>query len=152
MAAGRCIDELSGNAHAVRRLADAAFQHVAHAQFAADLLHIDRPALVGEARIARDDEQPADARQGRDDVLDDAVGEIVLLGVAAQIHERQDGDRGPVRKGERVAAPRTRLGDVSGLRDGDFTDLADEAEALARDRCGSSAAPGHCRRSPGAPR
>ena len=63
MAAGRCIDELSGNAHAVRRFADAAFQHIAHAQVAADLLHIDGPALVGEARIARDHEQPAYVRQ-----------------------------------------------------------------------------------------
>ncbi len=43
MAAGRCIDELSGDAHAVRRLAHAAFEHIAHAQVAADLRHVDWP-------------------------------------------------------------------------------------------------------------
>ena len=63
MAARLRVDELSGDAHAVRRLADAAFEHIAHAQVAADLLHIARPALVGEARIARDHEQPAYVRQ-----------------------------------------------------------------------------------------
>ena len=46
-------------------------------------------ALVGEARIARDDEQPFDARQSGDDVFDHPVGEILLLRIAAQIGERQ---------------------------------------------------------------
>ena len=49
MGAGRGIDELAGDAHPVRRLADAAFQHIAHAQLAADLLDVDGLALVGEA-------------------------------------------------------------------------------------------------------
>ena len=43
--AGRRIDELAGDAHAIRRLAHAAFEHVAHAEFAADLLHVDRRPL-----------------------------------------------------------------------------------------------------------
>ena len=102
MRPGRGIDELPGDAHPVRGLAHAAFQHVAHAQLATDLLHVDRPALVGEARIARDDEQPANARQRRDDVLHHAVGEVLLLGVAAQVQERQHGNRGLVGKGQRL--------------------------------------------------
>lgn len=94
MAAVLGVDELAGDAHAAAHLAHAAFQHVAHAEFAPDLLHIHRAALVGEARVPRDDEQPADARQAGDDVLDHAVGEIVLIGIAAQVDERQHGDGG----------------------------------------------------------
>jgi hypothetical protein len=39
------------------------FEHVADAQFAPDLLHIDGPTLVSEARVAGGDEQPADAAE-----------------------------------------------------------------------------------------
>ena len=92
------IDQLPGDPHAGGGLAHAALEHVADAQFAADLFHIDRAALVGEARIARDDEQPADARQRRDDVLDHAVGEVLLLRVAAQIQKWQNRDRRFVRQ------------------------------------------------------
>src|SRR4029077_6836288 len=48
------VDELAGNADAVARLAHTTFQHVAHAEVATDLLHIDRLALVGEGRVACD--------------------------------------------------------------------------------------------------
>ena len=71
MRAGRRIDELAGDPHPLARLAHAAFEHVAHAQLAPDLLHVDRPALVGEAGVARDHEQPAHARERGDDLLDD---------------------------------------------------------------------------------
>ena len=54
---GACrVDQLTGDAHAVARFAHAALKHVAHAQFAADLLHVDGLTLVGETRIAGDDE------------------------------------------------------------------------------------------------
>ena len=102
MRPGRRIDELARDAHAVRRLAQAALQHIAHAELAAHLLRIHGSALVGEARVARDDEEPADARQRRDDVFHHAIGEIVLLGVAAQIPEGQGRDGGLVRKDELV--------------------------------------------------
>src|SRR5262245_49394557 len=46
---GRCIDELTGNAHAIGGLAHAAFQHIANAELTARLLHVDSTALVGEA-------------------------------------------------------------------------------------------------------
>ncbi len=92
----RGIDQLRGNAHTITALAHAALQHVAHAQFAGDALNVDRLALVGERRIARDDEEPAQLRQTSDDVLGNAVGEIFLLGVATHIGERQHGDRGPI--------------------------------------------------------
>src|SRR5262249_6139726 len=62
MAARRRIDELARDAQAVRRLADAAFEYVPHAQLAAHLLDVNRLALVREARIASDHEQPLEAR------------------------------------------------------------------------------------------
>src|SRR6478672_5902941 len=51
------IDQLSRDAHSVCRLANAAFQHVAHPKLTPDLLHIDGAPLVNEARVAGDDEQ-----------------------------------------------------------------------------------------------
>jgi hypothetical protein len=63
------VDQLPGDAHAVAGFAQAAFEHVAHAQFAPDLAQIRRFALVGKARIPGDDR------------------------IAAQIGERQLRDR-----------------------------------------------------------
>jgi hypothetical protein len=88
MRAGRNIDELRRDAHPLRQLAHAALEHVTDAQLATDLLHVHRPALVGEARVARDHEQPADVTERGDDVLDHAVGEVVLPGVVAQCFGR----------------------------------------------------------------
>ena len=96
MHAGLRLDKLRGDAHTLAGLAHAPLQHIAHAKLAADLLHIDRASLVGEARIARDDEEPADPRQCCGDLLHHAVGKVVLLRIAAQIGERQNGERGPV--------------------------------------------------------
>ena len=56
MGAGRGIDQLTGDAEPVARLADAALEHIAHAQFPRDLADVDGAALVGEGGIARDDE------------------------------------------------------------------------------------------------
>ena len=49
MRAGRGVDQLPGDADLVAGLADAAFEHVADAELAADLFDVDRLALVGEA-------------------------------------------------------------------------------------------------------
>ena len=38
----------AANAYPVARFAQAAFEHVAHTEFGADLLHVDRAASVGE--------------------------------------------------------------------------------------------------------
>jgi hypothetical protein len=114
MRAGRRLDQLTGDAQPVVGLARASFEDVSHAELAADLPYVDRAALVGEGRIARDDEQSRKARERRDDVLDHAVGKVVVQ-VAAEILERQDGDRGLIRQG----------------RQGRLGDLADEAVALA---------------------
>ena len=58
--AGRGLDQLTSDPHPMCCLADAAFEDIAHTEIAADLLYVNRPALVGEARIAGDDKKPAD--------------------------------------------------------------------------------------------
>jgi hypothetical protein len=86
-------DQLRGDPHTTAGLAHRAFEDIAHAELAPDLLHIDRLALVGEARIPGDDEEPADARERGDDLLDHAVDEIFLLWITTHIREGQYRDR-----------------------------------------------------------
>ena len=43
------VDQLAADPQAIAGLAHAAFQHITNPKFAAHLLHIDGPALVGEA-------------------------------------------------------------------------------------------------------
>jgi len=59
MTAGGDVVELSGDAHAIAFLAHAAFDHVTDAKGLADFLDVDGLALVGERRVARDHEEPA---------------------------------------------------------------------------------------------
>ena len=91
--AGLRLDELSRDPQARAGFPHAPLKHVAHAKLAADLAHVDRLALVDEARIARDHEQPLDPREPGHDVVDNSVGEIVLFRVPAHVLEWQDGDR-----------------------------------------------------------
>ncbi|MEH2561920.1 hypothetical protein V1289_001547 [Bradyrhizobium sp. AZCC 2289] len=97
--AGRRIDELSRDTNPVFGLAYTAFDDIAHAKLAPHLFLVHRPALVGETRVVRDHEQPANARQGRDDLLDNPVGKIILRDVATEIPERQDRDRRGIGQG-----------------------------------------------------
>jgi hypothetical protein len=90
------IDQLHGYAHPVARLAHAAFDHVLDAEFGRHVLNPDRPVLVDEGRVARDHEQVAKPRELGDDVFGQAVGEELLLGLAAHVDERQHCDRGLV--------------------------------------------------------
>ncbi len=133
MRAGRRVDELPGDADSARRSANAAFQHIAHAEFAADLLQVDGAALVCKAGIARDDEQPADARQSEDDVLHHPVSEIVLVRLSAQVQKRQHRNGRLVGKSKRwrIACRSTDRHDADRVLD--IPDLTDKAHALARD-------------------
>src|SRR6266849_5721725 len=83
------VDQLAGDAHTLAGFAHRAFQDIADAKFAPDLLHIDTLALVREARIAGDYEEPADAAERGDDLLDHAVDEIFLIDIAAHIGKGQ---------------------------------------------------------------
>src|SRR5258708_30731636 len=88
------IDELSRDAHPVSRFANAAFQYVAHPKLATDLLHIDGAPLVGEARVAGDDEQRLEMRQRRDDVLGYPISKVVLFRITAHVGEWQNSNGG----------------------------------------------------------
>src|SRR6476646_5289328 len=94
MCPGFRIDKLTRDTNAFSGFAHATFEYIAHSKFAADLLHIYGPALVGEARITCDYEQPAKTRQRHRDVLDDTIGEILLLWVGTEVLEGQHGNRG----------------------------------------------------------
>jgi hypothetical protein len=61
MRTGQGIDQLAGDAHLRSGFAHRAFEHIADAELAPDLFHVDGLALVGEARIPGDDKEPADA-------------------------------------------------------------------------------------------
>ena len=86
------IDQLSVDAHFAARPPDASLEHIADAQLAADLLGVDPFIPVSEGRITRDHKAVCDARQIRCYILCDPIGEILLVGVTAEIGERQDDD------------------------------------------------------------
>ena len=89
MVARASLDQLPGNAKHISCLANAAFQYIAYAKLASDLADVDGPPLVDERRIARDDKKLPDTRKARDEVLDNAVGEVPLIGVARHVLEWQ---------------------------------------------------------------
>ena len=57
MVAGSRLYQLRSDADPIAGLAHATFEHVAHAELASDLFHIDRSTLVGERGVPGDDEQ-----------------------------------------------------------------------------------------------
>ena len=93
MLASRGVDELTGDTNSPAGSPDAALEDVTDAEFLGDPADVHGSSLVGEGRVARDDEEPAQAGQCRDDVLGDPVREVVLLRIATHVGERQDGDR-----------------------------------------------------------
>src|SRR5262249_36261606 len=55
--------------------------------------YLHRLALVGEDRVARDDEETRDLRERGDHVLGHAVAEVLLRRILAEVGKRQDGHR-----------------------------------------------------------
>ncbi len=68
------------------------FQNVRHAQRLTDFAQIARARFVLPHRSAADDFQVGDLGQVREDIILDAVREILVLLIVAQIFERQDRD------------------------------------------------------------
>ena len=60
MTASLGVDELHVDAHAVSAALNAALEDIANVQVAADRLHVERLALVGERRVAGDHDRAAD--------------------------------------------------------------------------------------------
>ena len=94
MGTGLGVDELDGDPHAAAGKTDAAFEEIADAELIGDLAGIYRAVLVNEGRVAGDDGEGLEPAQRCDEVLDDAVGEIVLGRIAAEVGEREHGERG----------------------------------------------------------
>ena len=88
MRPGFGLNQVREDAHAVTSLAHAPFQDIAHSKLASDLPNVHRLALVSEARIAGDHDQPFDPRQAGYDVLDHAVDEIFLFRIAEEASMR----------------------------------------------------------------
>ena len=96
MGTRKCVDELGANSQPIAAAAHTAFQHIAHAKLARDLAHVDRAVLVDERGVSSDDEQPSDAGKSGDQILCEAISEVVLIGIATHIGEGQHCDRGTI--------------------------------------------------------
>ena len=83
-ATGR-IDELRCDTNALGRPANRAFEHRLHAKLAADGADVDRASLIGKAGIAGDHHETRDLRQIGDNVIADAIREILLFRVARHL-------------------------------------------------------------------
>ncbi len=103
------VDQLRVDPHLSRRLSHTAFEHITHAQIFRNLLHFHRTALVGEDRIAGDDEQARYVREIGDQVIGHPVHEIIVFRILAEIGKRQDGDRGLVGQRQRHSIGRCRF-------------------------------------------
>src|SRR5438270_766792 len=77
MRTGFGVDQLRRDAHPATAFAHRAFEDVAHAEFAPDLFHLNRTALIGEGRVTGDDEQPTDAAERRD--VDAVAMDVAVL-------------------------------------------------------------------------
>ncbi|MND77852.1 hypothetical protein D3C80_695530 [compost metagenome] len=88
------VDQLGVDAHPPCGAPCAAFQQVAHAEVLCDPAHIHRLSLVGEDRVACDDEQAGVPAQVGYQVFGQPIREGVLLGIVAEVDERQHGYRG----------------------------------------------------------
>ena len=94
------------------------------------MLHVDRTALVGETRIPRDDEEPFDAREAGDEVLDHPVDKIFLLRIAAHVREWHHRDRRVTGQRQFWLRPFRRGSHPAG---GFLADGAHKPDALAQD-------------------
>src|SRR5712692_5952193 len=94
MVAASGIHQLSGDPQLVGRPSHAALQQVRHSQLAAYVLRLCCFVLVREGGSTRDDEQARNSGESGNEVIGDAVAEILLLAVTTHVGEGQDGNRG----------------------------------------------------------
>src|SRR5262249_50227020 len=69
--------------------------------FFPNVVDVDRFALVGEGGVAGDDKQAGETGEVGGEDFGDAVAEVVLLGILAQVIEGQDNNGGLVGEGQR---------------------------------------------------
>jgi hypothetical protein len=90
---GANVDELDNDAHAITSFAHAPVEDGIGTECRADLLQTLLPILEAHHRRAGNHLERSNLRQMRDDVVGDPVGEIVVLGIRAEIGEGQHCDR-----------------------------------------------------------
>src|SRR5262245_37085985 len=90
---GLGIDQLGTDADLVARSPATASEYIAYAQLTTNLLGVDRLVAIGERGVARDYQHVREPRQIHCQIFGDAVREILLLGVAAEVRKGQDDDR-----------------------------------------------------------
>ena len=110
MLPGLNLDQLGGDAHSISGLSDAAFQDKPYPQVLAHLAQIHLLALVRERGGAGDHQQAGQLGKVGDDVLADAVAEIILLRVPTHVVKSQHRDGGFFHQGGRFG---TALGFVA---------------------------------------
>lgn len=88
------VHELDGDLEPLSRLAHASLQNGPHAQLLAHLAHIGLLTFEREGGRARDHLEPLDRCEPRDQLFGHAIGEVLVLLIGAQVHERKDGERG----------------------------------------------------------
>ena len=76
------VDELGVDPHPLAARLNRAFENIAHPQILADRLSVDRFALEGHGRVARDHEVAGDARESGGQFVGQGVDEVVLPRIA----------------------------------------------------------------------
>src|SRR5436853_5360817 len=89
------IDELDIDAHLIARFLDSAFEDIRDAELLRDVRNVIARTLESLCRCARDDLEVTDSREPGQDLLLNAVGEIRVRFIVAQVFERQHRDRFP---------------------------------------------------------
>jgi hypothetical protein len=93
MGAVRDARELGGDAEPVARLSDAPLQHRRDIQLRPDAAHVERLALERERRGARHHPQVRNAGEGVDQLLGEAVAEILLVFFGTEVEKREHDHR-----------------------------------------------------------
>ncbi len=87
------VDELGGDADLIASLAHAPLQNRLHVQLLGDCADVLVLALEGKGRSARGDAQARHLGEEIEELLGETVGEVFLLLVRAEVHQREHRDR-----------------------------------------------------------
>ena len=94
----RRVGEPDRDAYMVGSAADTALDNISDIELAADLVRPRCLALVGKDGIARAHRNIGEPAEGGDNVLRQAIGEIIVVRRIGERDERQDGNRRAPRK------------------------------------------------------
>src|SRR4029453_11678075 len=89
---GDGINKLGSDTDLITDLPDTSLQDISHAQLAAYVRDLYRPVLVRKRRNTGHPGKPTGLREIGDDIVSDAVGEVLLLRVVAHVRERKHRD------------------------------------------------------------